>query len=166
MAQGWRYDIHGFGETPPLSGRAGELFDLWRDHAADRRPPRRRDIDVVRLRPWLGRLIMVDAVAGATDFRFTLVGTMVAEMLQADMTGELLSETSALGHHADELRSVWRELVDGPATAVSVGTLDWQGRRHVSICSLFLPLANDNDEVAKILGFANFDTASGALGRA
>lgn len=166
MAQGWRYDIHGFGEKPCLSGRAGELFDLWRGHAGDDRPPRRRDIDVAALRPWLGRLMMVDVLSGSRDFRFTLVGTMVAEMLQADMTGELLSETSALGDHAGELGSVWRELVDGPATVVSIGTLDWQDRRHVSFFSLFLPLANDNDEVTKILGFTNFDTVSGAQGNA
>lgn len=162
MAQGWRYDIHGFGEKPCLSGRAGELFDLWRGHAGEARPPRRRDIDVADLRPWLGRLMMVDVLPGGRDFRFALVGTMVVEMLQADMTGELLSKTSALGDHAGELGAVWRKLVDGPATAISIGTLDWQDRRHVSFFSLFLPLANDDGEVTKILAFTNFDTASEA----
>ncbi|MGD8810110.1 MAG: PAS domain-containing protein, partial [Gammaproteobacteria bacterium] len=51
----------------------------------------RASFDVFQLRPWLGYIMILDAVPETDDFRYRMYGTRIAEQSGFDMTGKLVS---------------------------------------------------------------------------
>lgn len=74
------------------------LFRLWNDKRAGRSMPARSDLDPTELKPWLGRLGLLDVLPGPPmDFRYRLCGTRTVEEYGLDLTGKRLSEVCYVG---------------------------------------------------------------------
>jgi len=67
------------------------LLTLWREKAGERRFPRRDDLDVLELQPWVGRLALVDHNP-KDGYRYSLYGTDIARRTGHDLTGVSLRE--------------------------------------------------------------------------
>jgi hypothetical protein len=66
------------------------LVDLWRTKRGSRSLPARRDFPIEDLKPWLGRMHVVEVLPG--DFRFAIFATTSAQRMGFELTGKLLSE--------------------------------------------------------------------------
>jgi hypothetical protein len=73
--------------APPLAA----LHRLWESKRAAGAMPSRRDFRVEELGPWLGHLMLVDAIDAGQDFAYRVFGTWIAEFLGHDLTGKRLS---------------------------------------------------------------------------
>lgn len=51
------------------------LLQLWDVKRGQRPMPVRADFDVLELKDWLGNLVLVDVLEGATEFRYRLYGS-------------------------------------------------------------------------------------------
>lgn len=71
----------------PVGAQLQGLLELWSARRAGRRVPRRPDLPFEDLKPWLGRIMLVEPVEGGGDFRYRLFGTEVARELGRDLTG-------------------------------------------------------------------------------
>src|SRR3546814_3020791 len=67
---------------PALPG----LLALWRGLAAGRRIPTRGSLDLEQLKPWLGHLLLLDAL-GDGRFRYRVYGSAVAALYGHDLQG-------------------------------------------------------------------------------
>jgi hypothetical protein len=65
------------------------LLDLWNIKRGDRLMPARADFDVFELKDWLGNLMLIEVLAGATEFRYRLYGSVLASYYDRDLTGKL-----------------------------------------------------------------------------
>lgn len=77
--------------TPHTSGIT-RFLALWEGKAGPNRLPRRADFDIPELRPYLGRVAILDVIDGGADFRFRLYGSDIAEEYQADMTRKSVAD--------------------------------------------------------------------------
>ena len=68
-----------------------EFVALWRSWRTDGLLPGRNDFDVFEVRPWIGRILMMDVIDGGQDFQYRLVGTELVEV-RRDLSGRLVSE--------------------------------------------------------------------------
>ncbi len=68
------------------------LFELWQRKRKTRALPARADFSHQELRPWFGRLVLLQAVDGGADFRFRLMGMNLVSEVGFDHTGGLMSE--------------------------------------------------------------------------
>jgi hypothetical protein len=70
------------------------LLDWWKGRAAREGglPSAAEPLDPLVLRPALGVLMTMDVLPGATDFRYRLFGTVVAQRSGFDLTGKLVTE--------------------------------------------------------------------------
>ena len=143
-----------------LSGRAfraqlvmqgqRELFDYWLRSADGRRMPARSDLDplkVPRLLPFIG---LIDVRHGLDEASFRLAGTRLHEIYGQEITGkrtgEVFSGDAAPYWHRIHDRVVAKGVplhgvVRGPA----------QGRDHIVVFWLRLPLSEDGGRVDRIL---------------
>lgn len=83
------------GSTPPLLLQR-ELLAFWHANADGVEPPPADIITPDRLRPYLGRLIVLEPVDAGADYRYRLYGSVVAKFAGFDLTGRLLSDTMQL----------------------------------------------------------------------
>jgi hypothetical protein len=131
-----------------------QLHALWESKHVMDALPARAAFDPVEFRPWLGRLGLLDVLAGAlpdgADFRYRLIGTGIVVQVGCDLTGERVSNasmTADIPAALANLRAIcanraprWRDdlvlCVDGTRMA---------GER------LYLPLASDGENVDMIL---------------
>ncbi len=124
------------------------LLDLWNAKRAGRPMPIRADFDVLELKDWLGNLMLLDVLPGATAFRYRLYGTVLASYYGRDLTGK---HTAAL---APETRDVvCREYAE---VCVSRSPMMVERKRSVKhservVAKLILPLAGADGAVHMIL---------------
>ncbi len=67
------------------------LYRLWDAKRTVYAMPSRGDFLFEELVPWLGHLMLVDAIDGGRDFVYRVFGTGIAEFLGQDLTGKRLS---------------------------------------------------------------------------
>src|SRR5690242_15534169 len=75
----------------PLNPRLLEFYALWRAKCHDGKLPGRADFSLEELRPYVGRIAILDVIDGGVDFRFRLYGTGIAEEYRGEMTGKSVS---------------------------------------------------------------------------
>ena len=66
------------------------LVELWRTKRGCRTLPARRDFQIEELKPWLGRMHVIEVLPG--DFRFAVFATTSAQRVGVELTGRLISE--------------------------------------------------------------------------
>jgi hypothetical protein len=82
--------------APPTTPAAlTKLLALWRSLAAAGEIPHREQLDTFTLRPWLGHVMIYEAIDGGRDFRNRLEGSEVVMLTGQDWTGRCASEVDA-----------------------------------------------------------------------
>jgi hypothetical protein len=82
--------------------RLAALYAYWDGKRAGRAMPVRGDIDPLEMRPWLGNLLLIDALPDGR-FVYRLYGTRFVDSFGLDMTGRSVDELPA--DQRDRVRS-------------------------------------------------------------
>ncbi|MEQ9642853.1 MAG: PAS domain-containing protein [Alphaproteobacteria bacterium] len=72
------------------------LWTWWIDKGGPEHLPPFDLISPATLKPFLGRLIVLEPIDDGADFRYRLYGSTIAQFVGMDFTGKLLSQTHAL----------------------------------------------------------------------
>jgi hypothetical protein len=145
-----------------LSGRAfraqlviqgqRELFDYWLRSADGRPMPARSDLDplkVPRLLPSIGLLDLRDGLAEAS---FRLAGTRLHDIYGQEITGKRADEVFS-GDQARYWRRIHDRVVENGVPLHGVVRGPAEGREHIVLFWLRLPLSEDGRRVDRILGY-------------
>jgi hypothetical protein len=127
-----------------------QLFDYWRRSAGRRRMPARSDLDPVEVPKLLPHLGLIDVRKGMDQACFSLTGTRWHDIYGQEITGKRIADVFS-GDCAEYWRGIHaRVVVEGlPLHGVVRGPAD--GRDHVVLCWLRLPLSEDGGRVDRIL---------------
>lgn len=128
--------------------RLRSLYRLWQSKRAGRTLPTRQDFGHRELVPWFGNLILLDVVAGGSDYRYRLFGVTLAQEAGFDMTGKLLSEYP-LKDRLPHFYEVFAQVLRDRAPALSEhdpGVANVRRRRR-----LILPLGRGGETVDMIM---------------
>lgn len=127
-----------------------ELFDYWLRSAEGRRMPARSDLDPLKVPRLLPHMGLIDLRAGHAEAAFRLAGTRLHEIYGQEITGlradDVFSGDAApywrrVHDRVAELGTPLHGVVKGPA----------QGRDHIVLFWLRLPLSEDGERVDRIL---------------
>lgn len=66
------------------------LYAYWREAAVDGRIPARADLDVLRMKPVLGSIVLFERMPPEGRYRYRLIGTKVVERDGFDWTGRFV----------------------------------------------------------------------------
>lgn len=145
----------------------GGLFELWHSRSA-KGLPAWRDFDVLEMRPWLGRLTLVEMMEDGHDILWRVFGTKVAEMLQRDMTGVRYSERPEVVP-ANVHKTYWQVAASGKPLLHMVTQREVDDPL-VGMVRLLLPLSDGGKRVDMVMtgydesGSADPDAAPKGLG--
>ena len=135
------------------SERLVQTYKIWRELAADRFAPTRKEIAPTRFKFVLGTMFLIDVVEGGDDFRLSLAGDTVIRFLGSEFKpGKLLSEVSrSLFQERSFL--FFRRCVEtkAPVGLGPVRTLHDE-HNYFDIEAIILPLSDDERIVTGILG--------------
>jgi len=139
-----------------------ELFDYWRQSAGHRRMPARSDFDpfsVPKLLPCIG---LIDVGGGLENAWFRLAGTRFHDVYGEEITGKRVERVFA-GPRSDYWqRAHGRVIGQGlPLSGVVRGPAE--GRDHVLMFWLRLPLSQDGTKVDRILCYDIAGANEGAV---
>ena len=118
--------------------------------------PAREDLSPELLRPHLGWVHLLDVLDDPRDFRFRLYGSHIAQMLNHDVTGLLLSQAFA-GDFLAGLHGAFDRCATSRQPWLLETTGAGAGKDHMDIHSLLLPLSPDDDKVTMIMVRHVFD---------
>ena len=133
-----------------------ELYDYWCQTAGSRSMPARSDINpfsVPKLLPCIG---LIDLTEGLGEARFRLAGTRLRDVYGEEITGKRIDRVFA-GVCADYWHQVHARVVEEGAPLHGVVRGPVQGREHIVLFWLRLPLSQDGICVDRILCY---DTAA------
>jgi hypothetical protein len=158
-----------------LSGRAfraqlvtqgqRELFDYWLQSAGRRRMPSRSDLDpfsVPKLLPCIG---LIDVVAGLHEASFRLAGTRLRDIYGEEITGKRVDHVFT-GTCADYWRRVHERVVEHASPSSGVVRGPAEGRDHILLFWMRLPLSQDGCSVDRILCYDTAGTSEPVLANA
>jgi hypothetical protein len=143
-------DVPSFAEGHP---ELMALWRFWRACAADRRMPARADLDTIALKPWLGHLLLIDALSPRL-MRFRVFGTRIAYMVGRDSQNRGIADLPPA--YRDDMQRACEMAVRDRAPRFAE-------RRHSFVCPdsfarrddwlglLHLPLSEDGVRVSQIL---------------
>lgn len=128
-----------------------QLLTLWRQKAAGRAMPRRSQITPRDLKDFLRNVLLFEREAqNPSRFRWRLIGTSLTPVL-GEHTGKTFEE-SIPPQHLVRWQQCGDLILDGGQPLRFLGRVHMNGRNFLNAENLFVPLANDQDEPAFILG--------------
>jgi hypothetical protein len=125
------------------------LYVAWQEMRGERQFPNRRDVDPVRLKFILGRLILVDVIDDGADFRVRLHGSILANRIGFDMTGQLLS-AHPLSDYRNAVAERFRNVVADRRPHYYHADRLLNGNLH-RYDALVLPLSEDGESIDTLL---------------
>jgi hypothetical protein len=127
-----------------------DLFEYWRSIAGPREMPARSDINPGQLQRILPFIGLIDVSRDFAESRYRLAGTRLRDVYGAEITGIRVAELLG-GRQADYWERIYERIVIRrlPAHGVVRGPVD--GREHVILFWLRLPLSQTGSRVDKIL---------------
>jgi hypothetical protein len=143
------------------------LLELWNGKRGARAMPSRGDIKASELKEHLGWVMLVEVLPGIKDFRYRLMGTLVAQYFFKDSTGKTVKEIYS-GHHeaaGKGIAAIFRKCARDKAVVHSRGDSGWIGRGYEPFECICLPLSDDGENVNMILHAFVFDKSSVMLAR-
>ncbi len=154
----------GFRAQLVLQGQR-ELFDYWLQSAGARRMPARSDLDPFKIPRLLPSIGLIDVRNGLDRAAFRLAGTRLHDVYGQEITGKSAGEVFS-GRQAGYWRRVHERVVGAgmPLSGVVRGPAD--GRDHVVLFWLRLPLSEDGGYVDRILCYDAAGPATSAGVRA
>ena len=134
----------------------------WQRKRGVRPMPSRDDLKPHELKPYLGHLLLVDALAGFEDFRFRLVGTRVAEHFLSDATGHSMREecikAGKTQQYIDMVVQIHRTVCEqGTTMLVKAPRGEWRGHAYPAFETLYLPLSQGGAHADMIMGAFSFN---------
>lgn len=143
------------------------LHGYWNEKRAGRAMPSRADIKASELREHLGWVMIVEVLPNISDFRYRLMGTLVAQYFFADSTGRTVKEIYAGTNEAagKGVAAIFRKCARDGAVVHSFGEGGWFGRGYEPFECICLPLSDDGETVNMILHAFVFDKPSVMMAR-
>ena len=140
--------IHRLGaQIRALPPQLESLLSYWLQKCDGRAMPARSDLPVGELKPWIGRLALIE-IAGEKDFRIRLCGTDLIRRFGREATGVLVS---ALAFDiAQHLTAILRATVKAEAPVVAITHVEL-GRATYVYSEVALPLAGPDGRMAMVL---------------
>ena len=127
------------------------LFRLWDEKRAGRAMPARADFDPAEMKPWLGRLALLDVLPGPPmDFRYRLCGTRTVEEYGVDLTGKRFTEAVYIGTPESAIKAMGEFVRIGRPRYRNDPLQDKQGYA-VMRERMYLPLGEDGSTINMIL---------------
>lgn len=127
---------------------ADALVRLWESKRGAREMPTRRDIDATELKPWMGKLAILEVIDGGDDFRYRLYGSKLRSRLACDHTGRRVSELALWD--VETVLADYRACVVRREPVLLVRQQRYQ-RRELELTKLMLPLSVDAGGVDQII---------------
>jgi hypothetical protein len=127
-----------------------ELFDYWLGSAAGRRMPARSDLDPLKVPRLLPSIGLIDVREGVDQASFRLAGTRLRDIYGQEITGKRTGEVFS-GEPAQYWRRIHGRVVAEGFPDQGVVRGPTQGRDHVVLFWLRLPLSEDGGRVDRIL---------------
>lgn len=127
-----------------------DLYDYWREAAGFRKMPARSDINpfgVPKLLPCIG---LIDLTEGLGEARFRLAGTRLRDVYGEEITGKRIDRVFA-GACADYWQDIHGRVTEEGSPHHGVVRGPTQGRDHIVLFWLRLPLSEDGAKVDRIL---------------
>lgn len=124
------------------------LAQLWSRKASGKRLPAREDFDPAELRPWLGRLMLLDVVEDGKDFHYRLHGTGLVELFGEDLTGRAVGKLDP--KRRATLLAEYRRAFETRSPHY-VPSKELAEKKHLHVAKLVLPLASDGERVDKLM---------------
>jgi len=126
------------------------LFDYWQDIARGRAVPARADFDPLAFPELLPNLGLIDLRDGFERSHFRLAGTRLREIYGREITGLTLPEVFS-GRRAAPWHAIHSRIAAEAVCAQGIAHGPAQGRDHVVLYWLRLPLSDDGVRVDRIL---------------
>lgn len=76
----------------PYRHEVSAFLALWQNKVGEGGLPSRSDFSIPELRPYMGRIAILDVIEGGSDFRYRLYGSDIAQEYRADMTRKSVSD--------------------------------------------------------------------------
>lgn len=127
-----------------------ELFDYWLQSAGARAMPARADLDPLKVPRLLPNLGLIDLRGGFDQGLFRLAGTRLRDVYGKEITGRRLSDVFS-GESAAYWQSIHARVAEEAMPAHGVIRGPAEGREHVVLFWLRLPLSDDGGRVDRIL---------------
>lgn len=138
--------------SQPLYNR---LIEIWRAKAGDRKMPRRSEMSARDLKDYLRNLLLFQRVSlNPSRYVWRLIGTGITEVV-GHHTGKKFEETIPPEHLARWVETSDMILETGQPWRLR-GRVHIQGREYLDAENLYLPLADDNDEPAFLMGLCRY----------
>jgi hypothetical protein len=132
----------------PHNPKLLDFYALWRAKCRGDALPARSDFTVDDLRPFIGRIAILDVIDGGQDFRFRLYGTQIAEEYQGEMTGK--SVGAFRGNFFTAIVPGYRRTVATRQPHYDVPEID-DDRMYYKWERLVVPLASDGKTIDMIM---------------
>lgn len=135
--------------------RYGQLLNIWRARAGSRKMPTRSEMTARDLKDFL-RDIVIFRRESTNPSRYTwrLIGTGLTDIV-GHHTGQTFDE-SVPPEHLTRWIEVCDLILQSEQPLRLRGRVHIRGREYLDAENLYLPLANDNNEPAFILGFLRY----------
>jgi len=127
-----------------------ELFDYWLESAGQRPMPARSDLDPLKVPRLLPHLGLIDLREGVSRALFRLAGTRLHDIYGKEITGKRIDEVFS-GECAGYWRRIYTRVAETGVPAHGVVRGPAEGRDHVVLFWLRLPLSEDGGRVDRIL---------------
>ena len=132
-----------------------EMLDLWRAKAGARKMPNRSDMTLRDLKGVLRHLLILERVEqNPSRFRIRLIGTSLTS-LAGDHTGKMVDEILP-AEDLHRLTQCWDLVLDVEQPLRFLGRVHLEGKEYLTAENLYVPLANDNEEPAFVLGLCRY----------
>lgn len=126
------------------------LFDYWLEIAGEKPLPARADFDPLKVPHLLPHLGLIDLREGFDQGLFRLAGTRLRDIYGKEITGLRLSEVFS-GRCAAPWNQVHARIATEAVSAQGVIHGPTEGREHIVLFWLRLPLSDDGTRVDRIL---------------
>ena len=131
------------------------LLALWRAKAQQRAMPRRSEFTPRDLKDMLRNIVIFEREGQAPSrYRWRLIGTRVTEVT-GHHTGKTFEDTLSPGHVARWVQC-YDMVLDGGQPLRFLGRVHLKGHEYLDADNLFVPLANDDDQPAFVLGLCRY----------
>ena len=159
---GWVWTIHR--DVAPTGEAPCRLIAYWQAKRAERVPVSRRQIDPLEVHRLLPHLFIARFDAGRNDYVYTLIGTGITRLLEADRTGAALADVFG-AEGSGPVRAIYDLAVAEDRPVATAGMIQRHaGRpspsgagRAIGFEAVHLPIRDRDDTAWMILGglFAN-----------
>jgi hypothetical protein len=103
--------------------------------------------------PWMaGKLYMVEVIDGGEDYRFRVVGEIIARLQCSDCTGKRFSEIDCCPGTTEALRAELDRMLLMREPLYRRGRMIWPGREYIGVERLIVPLADETGDLIVVLG--------------